>query len=493
MASPDPDKTSIFSYGGENPPDSFNLVALLDIVDAHFDKKCLLVKLDEGGYHKVAFSVFSEEQRLSTSQQIYEIFEKNADGLPGRSLDAVARVAVPAFPCDKLRSEVATLQYIASHTAVPVPTVYKWDADASNPVAAEYMIMQKVSGTPASHKWQKELPFHIKERVVRQVAEHLSILFQLRFNMGGSLYFADGGISGTHTVSTFCIPQQYRVGPVVSDNFYCVVNGCLDYPSTDLHVPGSEAFSGLQALRGPFSRVSDFLVHPLRALVYKCTMFPEETLRELDSEDGDPAETLAELDAADPKESVSELDNLSLLNDGNLKETASGLDDENPSAKNEPLRMPVLQAAEKGIELIEIYPGDSSICALSTPDRPFTFCWGDFWPPNLMIDEATGNVMGLIDLEGMTLTPTWCAAVVPQWIPDPDGDTVSWYGGTKEEARGLWEAFHEVAGCCAEWTEAHEKGAPFREVADKAGFGVRVWSDPSMMEWVEDRTQQAMA
>lgn len=40
-----------------------------------------------------------------TRFQVYVIFE-NADGLPGGSLEAVARVASPAFPCDKLRPEV---------------------------------------------------------------------------------------------------------------------------------------------------------------------------------------------------------------------------------------------------------------------------------------------------------------------------------------------------------------------------------------------------
>ena len=75
----------------------------------------------------------------------------------------VARVAAPAFPEDKLESEVtvqvlctlraitdkgskvATLKFLAKNTDVPVPEVYAWDSDASNPLGAEYMLMQKVS------------------------------------------------------------------------------------------------------------------------------------------------------------------------------------------------------------------------------------------------------------------------------------------------------------------------------------------------------------
>lgn len=40
--------------------------------------------------------------------------------------------------------KIATLAYIAAHTSVPVPAVYAWNTDVSNPVGAEWMIVQKV-------------------------------------------------------------------------------------------------------------------------------------------------------------------------------------------------------------------------------------------------------------------------------------------------------------------------------------------------------------
>ncbi|KAF8211953.1 hypothetical protein K438DRAFT_1567318, partial [Mycena galopus ATCC 62051] len=91
--------------------------------------------------------------------------------------------------------------------------------------------------------------------------------------------------------------------------------------------------------------------------------------------------------------------------------------------------------------------------------------------------QETGKVTGLIDLEGMVVVPTWIAAVVPQWIPDPESHTADWYGGTKEEQRGLWETFHRIVGSCSEWREAHEKGEIFREVDNHASFGVSLWWD----------------
>jgi hypothetical protein len=78
-------------------------------------------------------------------------------------------VASPAFPKDKLESEVsyytyymlyeitrvgieeftffrkvATCKMIAAFTNIPVPRIYAWNSDASNPVGAEYMILDKV-------------------------------------------------------------------------------------------------------------------------------------------------------------------------------------------------------------------------------------------------------------------------------------------------------------------------------------------------------------
>jgi len=113
---------SIFSYDGEGESDSFSLSLLTAAVTEYFQTRCQLVKLAQGGFHKV-----------------YDVVRTDT-----KSVDAVVRVASPAFPKDKLESEVATIQYLAAHTRVPVPRVYSWNSDASNPAGVEYMIMQKV-------------------------------------------------------------------------------------------------------------------------------------------------------------------------------------------------------------------------------------------------------------------------------------------------------------------------------------------------------------
>ncbi|KAG2040885.1 hypothetical protein BDR03DRAFT_947641 [Suillus americanus] len=82
----DDDGMSAFSCDGEAKTDSFSLTELQSVIDLYFLTSCKLEKLAEGGYHKV-----------------YDILR--SDGAP---IDAVVRVASPAFPKDKLESEVAT-------------------------------------------------------------------------------------------------------------------------------------------------------------------------------------------------------------------------------------------------------------------------------------------------------------------------------------------------------------------------------------------------
>ncbi|KZP33316.1 hypothetical protein FIBSPDRAFT_717905, partial [Athelia psychrophila] len=179
-----------------------NLTQLLAVVDKHFRQPCKLVKLVEGSYHK-----------------IYDIHPCHEGA---GTLDAVLRVASPAFPSDKMNSEVATLRYIGEHSSVPVPKVYSWNADAGNPVGVEYMIMEKVPGVAPFNKW-RDFPVDIKEKVVVQVAEHLVALFHLQFSQAGSIYLSD-------PASSVITDDTYRIGPVVTGPFYRALNRILERP-----------------------------------------------------------------------------------------------------------------------------------------------------------------------------------------------------------------------------------------------------------------------
>jgi hypothetical protein len=94
------DLASVFSYDGEGDPDTFSLHELNAAVNSHFSTVCSLEKLAQGGYHKVCYDtpIFSHRCHPHCLQA-YDILKN------GMSL-GVVRVAAPAFPKDKLESEV---------------------------------------------------------------------------------------------------------------------------------------------------------------------------------------------------------------------------------------------------------------------------------------------------------------------------------------------------------------------------------------------------
>ncbi|KAG1847194.1 hypothetical protein DFJ58DRAFT_798363 [Suillus subalutaceus] len=216
------DRMSTFSYDGDGEPDSFSLAELQSVVDLYFLTSCKLEKLAEGGYHKV-----------------YDILR-----LDGTPFEAVVRVASPAFPKDKLESEVATCKMLAAFTNIPVPRIYAWNSDASNPVGAEYMILDKIKGTPASNNWGN-LSEEVKKTVVSQVARYFLEIFSLRFESSGSLYLSP-------------LSPQFLVGPIISTPFYRALDGVV-------RVPDAPISKNVDPNRGPFSTVTEYLSSNLRA------------------------------------------------------------------------------------------------------------------------------------------------------------------------------------------------------------------------------------
>ncbi|KAG2131956.1 hypothetical protein BD769DRAFT_1354918 [Suillus cothurnatus] len=195
-----------------------------------------------------------DDDRLST-------FSYDGDGQPdsfslAELQSAVDLLASPAFPKDKLESEVATnthsalfrkvatCKMIAAFTNIPVPRIHAWNSDASNPVGAEYMILDKIKGTPASHNWEN-LSEEVKKIVVSQVARYFLEIFSLRFESAGSLYLSP-------------LSPLFLVGPIISTPFYRALDGVV-------RVPDAPISNNVDPNRGPFSTVTEYLSSNLRA------------------------------------------------------------------------------------------------------------------------------------------------------------------------------------------------------------------------------------
>jgi hypothetical protein len=73
----------------------------------------------------------------------------------------------------------------------PAPEVYAWDSKTqSNPVGAEYVIMEKVRGVPLRQVWKTLNPSQ-KLPIVLKLGEWCKSWLSVRFRLSGCLYYAD--------------------------------------------------------------------------------------------------------------------------------------------------------------------------------------------------------------------------------------------------------------------------------------------------------------
>lgn len=149
--------------------------------------------------------------------------------------EVVAKIPFPIAgpPKYTTASEVAVLQYgkastaalssktnltlavVQQHTQVPVPKVLAWSSDTSNPVGAEYMVMEKAYGSQLVQKWSKMEKYdHLT------LVTHLTILglelTNIRFPANGSLYRRESLTEGQRyeTLDLDMDPsEQFCVGP----------------------------------------------------------------------------------------------------------------------------------------------------------------------------------------------------------------------------------------------------------------------------------------
>ncbi|KZT28156.1 hypothetical protein NEOLEDRAFT_1109667, partial [Neolentinus lepideus HHB14362 ss-1] len=186
--------------------------------------------------------------------------------------ELIARVARRFMPRLKTESEVATMNYIRTHTAIPVPDVYHYDANPYNRLGGEYILMSKARSSfapPADHapgiplsRVYHSMSHEKLRKLLDNVVQLVIPLFGHRFSHLGSLYSglpppqASIACSSAHTpvpgrTSSFSIPQplcrsftmtpkstavaspsppDFHVGPIVSWPFFGSGRGDLAHP-----------------------------------------------------------------------------------------------------------------------------------------------------------------------------------------------------------------------------------------------------------------------
>ncbi|KAF2877050.1 kinase-like domain-containing protein [Massariosphaeria phaeospora] len=112
---------------------------------------------------------------------------KRADGT-----ELVAKIPCrnAGLPYYTTASEVAVLHYIREHTSIPVPKVLAWSSSSTNPVGAEYIVMDKASGVQAFQIWS-DLDGLARLSVIKQMVDIEREMALIRFPAFGHLYHTE--------------------------------------------------------------------------------------------------------------------------------------------------------------------------------------------------------------------------------------------------------------------------------------------------------------
>ncbi|KAJ5578442.1 uncharacterized protein N7459_007406 [Penicillium hispanicum] len=150
---------------------------------------------------------------------------ENLDGRVNRVLlmttsdggEYVAKIVCPGVsrPMYSTASEVAVLDFVKRNTSVPVPKVLAWNANATNAVGAEYIVMEKVPGVQLSQKWDGMAEGH-RLILIKTLAQWESQLSNIDFHAYGGLYYRSSlkESEGTPAVVGFLDPRsEFCVGP----------------------------------------------------------------------------------------------------------------------------------------------------------------------------------------------------------------------------------------------------------------------------------------
>ncbi|KAL4787336.1 kinase-like domain-containing protein [Aspergillus varians] len=147
----------------------FNVDALSSVVCRAVSRPATeltsIVKIAEGGFNRVLQVTFNDG---------YAVIAR----IPFKS-------TVPKHYA--VASEAATLHLLRSK-GIPVPKVLTYSPDPANPVGAEYIILEKIEGTPLSDQWFT-MDNKSRVKIMKQIVQVESRFMSIHFPASGSLYY----------------------------------------------------------------------------------------------------------------------------------------------------------------------------------------------------------------------------------------------------------------------------------------------------------------
>ncbi|EFE37825.1 hypothetical protein TRV_07482 [Trichophyton verrucosum HKI 0517] len=159
--------------------------------------------------------------------------------------EVIAKIPCPnaGAPLLTTASEVATLKFLRSRISIRVPEVYVWDSDSSNPVGAEYIIMEKICGVALAEKWESMNSLQRYE-IINQIVKMETEFRSLKLPAYGRLFLRDS------------LPPEYHRYPLPSDldsdGLFCIG------PSNSRLLCHNKPTEVSKSIVGPWDTISDF-------------------------------------------------------------------------------------------------------------------------------------------------------------------------------------------------------------------------------------------
>ncbi|KAF9895001.1 hypothetical protein FE257_004625 [Aspergillus nanangensis] len=192
-----------------------------------------ITKLSEGGFNRVLQVTFNDG---------YAILAR----LPYKT-------TVPKHHA--VASEAATLALLRAH-GIPVPKVLAYSPDHTNAVGTEYMLLEKLEGTPLSGQWFS-MDTKARVKILRQIVDLERRFMSIHFPASGSLYHRRDLDS-----SQRCIPvlDDIVVGPTAQHEWWY------------------QERTSLEVDRGPWNTFSESFEAPAKREIEFCERFGKPRL-----------------------------------------------------------------------------------------------------------------------------------------------------------------------------------------------------------------------
>ncbi|KAK6835271.1 hypothetical protein RU639_001953 [Aspergillus parasiticus] len=212
------------------------------------------LKFDLDTLCDVAASAGGDSSRIVTIEKLEGGFSKALLMKKENGKEVIAKLPCRIVGTTSLTTacEVGVLEYVRKYTSIPAPRVFSWSSDDSNPVGAEYVIMEKATGVPLCEQWGKMAEID-KLKLIRNLTKLEAQLAAVRFSAYGGLY---------RRADVSRLQCQELGGSIDPFNMFCVGPSCDRSFSTDSTADLSTRSGDLGDLgdlgQGPWNTVADF-------------------------------------------------------------------------------------------------------------------------------------------------------------------------------------------------------------------------------------------